>query len=93
MKLKIYQPYLISEDTITHYQVESNINVSVKLEKFSLKDILEAQFLLQDVKLYFKVEIFEEFGNSSIFRKSSKMSKKMFTDALVFGSVQMPIYK
>ena len=42
MKLKIYQPYLISEDTITHYQVESDINVNVKLEKFSLKDILEA---------------------------------------------------
>ena len=42
MKLKIYQPYLISEDTITQYQVESDLNVNVKLEKFSLKDILEA---------------------------------------------------
>jgi hypothetical protein len=42
MNVKIYQPYLISEDMITHYRVESNINVNVKLEKFSLNDILEA---------------------------------------------------
>ena len=42
MNVKVYQPYLISEDMITNYQVESNINVNVKLEKFSLNDILEA---------------------------------------------------
>ena len=41
MSLKIYQPYLISEETITRYQVESDMNVNVKLEKFSIKDILE----------------------------------------------------
>ena len=42
MNIKIYQPYLISEDTITHYQVKSDINANVNLEKFSIKDILEA---------------------------------------------------
>jgi hypothetical protein len=42
LNIKIYEPFFISNSTIIAYQMELDGNVDMKLEKFSLMDILEA---------------------------------------------------
>ena len=63
---KIYQPYLISDETINEYKMESLINVAIKQEKLSIKDILVTQHQKGKATYYFKVDLYEEFGNESL---------------------------
>ena len=60
---------MITDSTIFKYSVESDINVRVNAEKYSIKEILESEFQEGDTKLYFKVDLFEDFGNPSLIKK------------------------
>lgn len=75
--MKAYEPYLISNSTILEYQIESDMNVDVKLEKFSIMDILETNFLKGNTKLYFKVNLFDDFVNPSLLLDRSKNNSKI----------------
>ena len=41
------------------------MNVNVKVEKQSIQEILQSQFLKESSKLYFKVDLYDEYGNPS----------------------------
>ena len=75
LNLKAYEPYLISNSTIIEYKIESDINVEVKLQKLSIMDILENHFVKGNTKLYFKVNLFDDFGipNSSYKKGSDRV--------------------
>jgi hypothetical protein len=76
LNIKIYEPYFISSSTILQYKVEQKINVDVKVEKYSIKEILESQFSQERSKLYFKVDLFDEYGNPSHLIKNVPIKNK-----------------
>ena len=73
LNLKIYQPFFISNSTIIAYNIQQDINVDIKPEKFSIMNILESNYYKGNQKLYFKVNLSEDYiNNPSIINSGSK---------------------
>jgi hypothetical protein len=79
MNLKIYQPFFISNSTIIAYQKDSGSNSEMKLEKFSLMEILEKNCSIVNQKLYFKVSLSsEEFVQEGKYGLPTIRAKRKF---------------